>query len=126
MVLTASHLVPDHACAFADNNFAHDGPARDVSPHIEAVARVLAAIRLWPELPPTGPATAECAALAVTCLELDVVESHRELLIQAAQALSRPELNPQMCALSQAWHSHQRVFDSSLRPPNNSPYATVS
>jgi len=99
---TASVLVRDLARAPADEDFADEAPGiDDVSPHIEPVARVLATIRLWPELPPTRRSTAECAALAATCLEQGVGGRRPELLVQAAQALSVPGLKATMCACSQ-------------------------
>ena len=73
----------------------------DLDRHAEPAARVLAAIRLWPELPLAGPGTAECCALAVSALDNGVAWSHPQLLIQAAQALSLPVLNAKMCARSQ-------------------------
>ena len=73
---------------------------------------MLAAIRLWPQLPPTSPATAECAALALTCLQHGVERAHPDMLIQAMQTLSRPEMEAQMCALSQAQPPQQHVLDS--------------
>ncbi len=126
VALTASHLVADRACAPAVEVFAREGPGLDISPHIEPLARVLAAIRLWPELPVTSTTTAQCAGLAVICLERGVWGPHPQLLTQAAQALSRPEMDAQMCALSQAQHPQQHVFDSFLRLSFQISHAGVS
>lgn len=73
----------------------------DLETHAEPAARVLAAIRLWPELPPGSRDTAVCCDLAVSALDHGVAWSHAELLIQAAQALRLPVLQAKMCALSQ-------------------------
>ena len=100
--LSASLSVPDGVCAPADEDFAEEGSGLDdVSLQMEAVARVLAAIRMWPELPPTTRTTAECVALAATCLEQGVGGRRPELLVQAAQALSVPGIKESMCACSQ-------------------------
>ena len=96
---TASRPFCDRARDPADEDFSDEGPEVDVSPHIEAAARVLAAIRLWPGLPTASPAATECAALAVTCLEHGVGGSRPQLLVQAAQALSVPALKATMCAM---------------------------
>ncbi len=115
-------LAVKRACTTCPGSFAHDesqcsagshsplAPADEQDKGLEAkelvwlvdlASRCAAAIRLWPQLPADRAEAAACTAWVVSCLEPGILRSYPQLQIQSAQALSRPDVRANMCAVLQ-------------------------